>query len=273
MRVKQGCGVPHCGLRDAGHVLERGDPGARGRERIDLPEMGRDREPQHRRLVHQGAQQLRRDLRVDLDPVGAGDGTLIDRLTRLRAASHGRGVGVRGRRAVDHRPRRKHPGPEHRAQVEVILEHERRIVVRVQVAHGRDAPRDVAQSRPPLDVRVRVDQARDDRLADETDALGPPRYLNLVHARHGFDMTVLDEQQCVLDQVPARAVDQRGTLECDHPPARRLAARAEEKNRGGQKPALRAAPTARPPDRLTARHGFRSEDVWSWMICHRSPRF
>src|SRR2546426_5550581 len=42
----------------------------------------------------------RRDLRVDLDPVGAGDGALIDRLTRLRAASHGRGVGVRDRKST-----------------------------------------------------------------------------------------------------------------------------------------------------------------------------
>src|SRR3989475_2967969 len=118
--------------------------------------------------------------------------------------------------------------PEHRAQVEVVLEHERRIVVRVQVAHGGDAPRDVARSRPPLDVRMRVDQARDDRLADETDALGSPRYRNLVHARDGLDVTVLDEKQCVLDGVPTRAVDQRGTLERDHPLTGRLAGRAQQ---------------------------------------------
>src|SRR2546427_5684480 len=44
--------------------------------------------------------------RSDLDPVGAGDGALIDRLARFRAGSHGGGVGVGGRRAVDHRDRK-----------------------------------------------------------------------------------------------------------------------------------------------------------------------
>ena len=212
-------GVARRRLHDARHVLERRDAGARRRERVHLAEVRGDPHAQRRRLVHQRRQQGGRDLRVDLEIVRAARSRrrpLIHRAARLGPRGDGGGVGIGGRDAVDHRPRSEHPRAEHGAEIQVGLEGEGRVVRhRPQVAHRRDAPRDVARQRPALHVRVGIDQAGDNRLAAEVDHDRATRNLDLVHPRHRRDVPVLDEQHRVGDGRAARAVDERRTLERD----------------------------------------------------------
>src|SRR6266480_5036209 len=54
------------------------------------------------RLVHEWRQQVGRDLRVYLDELRPGHGTLVDRAADLGARPHGGGRRVRGWCAVDH---------------------------------------------------------------------------------------------------------------------------------------------------------------------------
>ena len=243
----------------AGHVLERRDTGPRRGQRVGLAEMRRHPHAQRRRLVHQRPQQGRRDLGVDLDvvrPARAGRRALIHGAPGLAAAGDGRGVGRGGRDAVDHRAGREHPRAERGAEVHVGLERKRRIVrQRPQVADGGDAPGDVARQRPALHVRVRVDQPRDDRLADEADHLRAARDRDLVDPRDRGEVAVLDEQHRVGDGRAARAVDERRPLERhDALPGRR----ARGQHRDGP-----YCHTAIRPYGVTQTHGLGSAEVWS----------
>src|SRR5258705_267128 len=163
-------------------------------------------------------------------------------------------VGVRRWSAVDHRTRREHPGPDGRAQVQLVSQRDARVGGAVQVADGRDAPGEVAGSRPPLHVGMRVDQSWNDGLAYQVDALGAPRHLNLIDAGDGLDVPIANEDDRVLLRRAPNAVDQRGALERDDSLA--LGRACPEDYRRAVEQVL---------------HGFGSAEVWSWRMRQRSP--
>ena len=212
MRVRVG-GIPGGGLHDAGHVFDRDDAGARRRQCVGLAEMRCHRQAQLLRLVDQRPQQVRRDLRVDLEIIHAGDGMLIDRATRLIGRRDAGRVGIGRRRAVDHGTRAEHARAQDRSEIQVVLEREHRVGAAVQIAHRRDAPRDVASRRPPFHVCVRVDQTRDDGFADQIDPLGALGNRDFVDVGNRFDMPVADDDDHVGLRRAARAVDERRALE------------------------------------------------------------
>ena len=192
-----GRGIRAGGLDHARYVFDRGNPGARRRQGVDLAQMGCHREPECPGFVHQRAEQRRRDPGVDRDVVRAGDGALVDRLAGLGAHCDAGRVLVGRGRAVDQRARREHPRPEDRGQVEIVAQREARIGARVHVAHRGHPPRDVASRRPALDVRVRVDQPGDDRLTGHVYDLRAARHVGLAHAGDGPDVALLDQHQGV----------------------------------------------------------------------------
>jgi hypothetical protein len=73
-----------------------------------------------------------------------------------------------------------------------------------------------------------VDEPGDDRLPDEADDLRSARHGDLVHAGHGFDVPVPDQDHGVLHGCAARAVDQRRPFEGDQAVASRLAGGEEQ---------------------------------------------
>ena len=181
------------GLHDARHVFDRDHAQARRRQRVGLAEMRRHGQAQFYRLVDQRPQQIRRDLRVDLEIIHAGDGVLIDRATRLVGRHDAGCVGIGRRGAVDHGARTEHARAEDRSEIQVVFEPEHGVGTAVQIAHGRDAPHDIAPRRPAFHVRVCVDQSRDDGLAHQVDALGASGNRDFVDPRNCFDMTVADD--------------------------------------------------------------------------------
>ena len=99
---------------------------------------------------------------VDLDQVHAGVDQAVHRLARVARAVGADGVGIGRGKAVDHRPGAVDPRPGHGAEVDLVAEAEHRVERAVHVAHGGDAPGEIPRQRPRLDVRVGVDQARND---------------------------------------------------------------------------------------------------------------
>ncbi len=249
---------------DAGHVLERRHPGPGGGEGVDLAEMRGHGEAEGGRLVQERSQQVGRELGVDLNVVCSCHRAQIHGPAHLGGRSHRGRCRIGRTGAVDHSTRGEHPRTQHRAQVEVVLERYGGVGAgRAEVADRGDAPGEVALGRPPLDVRMGVDQPRDDRLADEVHHLRAARHPDFVHAGHGLDVPVLDEDQRVLDRLPPRSVDQGRTLEGDHAVAGGVTGgeREDEEQEAGMRDA-----------RCAMRH-LGSDDVWSCRICHRFPRF
>ena len=202
-------------LHDAGHVLDREDPRPRGRHRVGLSEVSSHGQPQFVRFVEQRAQQRRRDLRVDLEVIHAGDCVEVDGAPRLIPCRDTGRVGIRGGDAIDHRARHEHARAEDRPQVHLVLECDDRIGLTVQIAHRRDAPGDVTTRRPALDVRVGVDQSGNHRFAHQIDAFGAARNRDLVDARDRFDVAVANDDDGIRLRVAARAVDQGRAFERD----------------------------------------------------------
>ena len=244
-------------------MLEGGDAGAGRGQGVDLAEVRGHREPQRRCLVQEWRQQVGGDLRVDLDQVRPGDGTLVDRPAHLGAGAHRGRRGVGGWCAVDHGAGGEHAGPQHRAEVEVVLERDGRVGARrAEVPHRGDAPGEIALHRPPLHVSVRIDEPRYHGLPDQAHSEGAARHGDLVHAGHGLDVAVLHENHGIRHRRAARAVDQRRSLEGDHAVTGALAAGQRQDQ---QEAAMRDAGCG-------MRH-FGSADVWSCRICQRAPRF
>ena len=226
-------------LHDARHMLDRHDAGTCRDQGVGPAEMRGDGEAQLVGFIEQRSQQRRRDLRVDLEIVHAGDGMLVHRASRLIGGRDAGRVGVRRRHAIDHRAGGEHPRARDRPKVHRVSQRQHRVGAAVQIAHGRDAPGYVPACGPPFHVRVRVDQSRDDGFADHIDPLRALRNRDLVDTGDRRDVTVADDDQRVGLRCAAGAVDQRRAFERDDAllGGEELATRDERQDETQQHPA------------------------------------
>ena len=172
MRRVEARRVGHHGLRNAAHVLDRGDPRPRRGPRVHQAEVRTHPDVEGPDLVHDRHQQAAIDPGVQLEEVHALAHQAVHGLPRLGRRVHLDGVGIGGRRAVDHRPRGVHPGADARAAVELVAQGECTLERTMRIAHGGDAPREVPRDGPAEhaglgidEMHVAVDQPRDDPVA------------------------------------------------------------------------------------------------------------
>ena len=213
---------------------------------IEIEEMDRDAQPLRVRLLDDRAIDVRRHLGrprivdADLDDVDFHRRVAVDERARLF-----------GRLGIEHRTGDEQPRAIERGRALIIADSESRRLIVPEREHRRHAVRGVCvevakdvrggivalrQRFGVADMAVRVDEARNHRLAGERDAL---RAAGNRHARGRTDRrdpAVVDENRRVVDRRTIGSVDHAGADEGDVS-GRRAGRRPRYECQGGERPA------------------------------------
>ena len=211
-------GVQRGGVRQArlghpGQVLDAADAVPRGRDRVHQAQMTRDAQVERLRLVEHRLEQGRVDPGVDLDQVGAGIDQAVHRLAGIPGGVGAERIGIGRGQAVDHGAGTVHPGSPDRPGVHLLAQAEDGIERPVEIPHRGHAPGQVSGERPALDVRVRVDETRNDPAPGHIDLPRLRRKLKPRAGAHRLDPAAAHDDGRVRQRRTAAAVDQGGADE------------------------------------------------------------